>query len=1418
MMLVLAPHRSSGILPLAVLVALFVGGTANGMTPAPDDDEPFLPGVAASYRDASGATAARLDHRLSFHWGGAPPDPRLAGGEFHAVWQGRVQTVAKGDYRFFAFGTGEVELKVAGQTVIARQAMRNDWRESPAVSLPADLVPFELSFRGTVSDARLMVCWSGPDFSLEPIPPHALFHPRESSARGEFERGAALARTLRCGRCHAEERLLSPGPALDRLAGNLSRQWLVDWLTTGEHARMDGDARSPRRMPAMGLTESQASSIADWLLAARGLTPPGESKPAPATPQGGRGRPVISARAGERLFLTLGCLACHTWRDLGASGWPGGGDLTHVGDKRPSDFFSVWLTDPARLNRDHRMPVFSLSDAERTSLALFLAEQKAGGAKPDARPAADAGADGKKLVEQFRCAACHRLPETADFPRVAQLDARSDWRRACTGRSDAAARRPRYQLGEADARAVRQYYTTRRSTPDARDAQTDGRQLLAEHNCLACHVCDGTGESFPLRPPLLAEKLTAVARQFPDLAPLVPAMMPPSLNSVGDKLTDPALADAIARKGDPHRPYLQVRMPRFALSEEELAAIVKELVAADRMPERASPAGINPAARQEPLTLAGGRLVSSDGFGCTSCHQVGSVVPSEAPVNARGPDLAMAGRRIRREWFDRFVRNPARIVPRMEMPSVQIPVTGVLGEKLDDQIAAVWHVLNRPGFEPPLPNPVRVLRHLGTRPDAEPLVVTDVVQHGNNVLVKPFLIGLGNRHNVLLDMESGRLALWTVGDAARQRTKGKSWYWEQAGTPVLDTGVSGSDLRLLADGQELAPSPLGQFVTEVDRWKTAGGSLELDYRLLFNVPLPPGGPTGSHTARVHRKFTALANGFSQELSIAPVPPAVEIPIHVLGAKAAEQASLSSDGWTIHIADTFGSTITLISPAGARFLPDRTAVRLVADGSGKVSATLHYQSSVPVDRFAELPPAAPRQPEAISVAPGFTGERLPLPAEIMPSGFAWRPDGQLVFCTLKGRVFTVNERDMSLDVLADGLPTPYGVNTGPDFVDVSAKYAVLRIRTSPGGQRRIETVASGWGYTADYHDWAVGLPRNDRGEYFLGIPCQQDRRSPAAARFHGNVLRLVPRQPDRDDPRLFAPEPISAGHRFPMGLALDRHGELFVTDNQGNYNPFNELNHVRPGVHFGFINFLDRGKPAPPLTPPAIDIPHPWTRSVNGTCFLDTPPELRARLGRDVFGPLEGHLIGCEYDTRRLIRMTLQRVGDTFQGAAYPLSIPPNDLRSGFLGPIVCAVSPRGELYVGSIRDSGWGAGNNVGEIVRVRVEPDKLPCGIAEVRAVAGGFTIDFFRPVDRDRAASGENHAIQSYRRESTPAYGGRDLDRRTEHAQSLVVSQDARRVTVRFAELRPGFVYEFRLKNLSPAGDFHPAEAHYTLRVVPK
>ena len=93
-----------------------------------------------------------------------------------------------------------------------------------------------------------------------------------------------------------------------------------------------------------------------------------------------------------------------------------------------------------------------------------------------------------------------------------------------------------------------------------------------------------------------------------------------------------------------------------------------------------------------------------------------------------------------------------------------------------------------------------------------------------------------------------------------------------------------------------------------------------------------------------------------------------------------------------------------------------------------------------------------------------------------------------------------------------------------------------------------------------------------------LPCQQDQRSEAAAKYRGQGAEARAAQADARRTRgSIDIEVISSGHRFPMGMARNREGELFVTDNQGNYNPFNELNHVRKGAHFGFINALEKEK-------------------------------------------------------------------------------------------------------------------------------------------------------------------------------------------------------------------------------------------------
>jgi len=1415
-----SPHRSIiiGVVSLAWLMLLADVSTA--VDDEYDEHQSLGSGLIATYSNGQDDRFQRVDRRVSFVWDKRAPDPRLDDGVFRVQWRGTILTQVPGEYRLYAFASGRIRIRLNNRTLLEGSAATAQWLAASPVELSFGWHSLEVDYEKTNDEARVALYWSGPNFQLEPIGRRFFFHDRSDAPADSFRRGRRLTRALRCAACHllgdVSQQLAAP--ALDGLAGNVHSKWLVEWLAAkaSTDRELIGKSLTHRRMPFFALSIEDARAISAFLLArADGSM---EAK----EPAGG------DSAEGQQLLVMRGCLACHRVGELGESGLFGGGDLSQIASKRPRNFFSRWLADPDKINRNHRMPVFDLDENQRADIAAFLG-MLGNPAQHDDQFGSDSDPrlveQGRSLYQQLGCAACHQstADDNIDVPVKTLLAADADWDKSCVGRADRDHRRPGYFLLDEDRHAVRQFVTGLAGSELIKREQ-DAELLLAEHNCLACHARDGSQG--------LAAHIPSIVEAHPELAQQVPAMTPPSLDSVGDKLHRVALSDAIQRGSRGYRSWLSVRMPKFPLTDQQLNTLVHWFVAADRVPDGhpESRSVLTSPRERRMLELAGPRLVSSDGFGCTSCHAIGRVNPHNTPLNALGPNLALLDIRVRRPWFDRWVRDPARIAPRIEMPAIQQPVHGVLDDKLDDQLAAVWHVLNQSDFRPPRPNPFRILRRSGDQRTSQPAVfVTDVVHAAGQTYIKPLLVGLPNRHSVLFDLETNRLARWGIGDMASQRPQGKFWYWDWAATDLLELDRTSSDLVMMRDGHPHQPMLVGQFPTEIDSLQYDDGAIILKHRLQF--PVEPHRRTVWSIVEtlmpINSGSESTSSGVLRVVQIAGCQRQEKVRMHVLSARLMSSARISDEGR----AATFSGgdvRVQLIEPSGVKFDLDGSVTVPPSQPGMSVRIAVRYTTSLLVDQFPIVAPVAPPQdPVALTVVPGFETFRLPVSERFMPTALAWRLDGTLVFSSLAGRVWLARDSDGDqledqITVFSDGFSAPFGVAAGKDYLDVIHKTALVRLFDDDrdGRADRIINLASGWGHTADYHDWSVGLPRDEQGNYYVATACQQDDRLAAAARWRGMVLKLVPREPTREDPHHYTIEPVSHGHRFPMGLARNRRGDLFVTDNQGNYNPFNELNHVVSGLHYGFINMIER-KPGfkPLLTSPAVDIPHPWTRSVNGICFLETPAGLVRGEGEGVFGPFEGHLIGCEYDTRRLIRMSLQRVGDVVQGAAYPFSRENPSVGPSLLGPLAASVSPRGDLYVGCIQDSGWGGGNNQGTLVRMRPRLEQLPVGIAEVLATSEGFVIHFTVPVHAAIAADERNYSISSYTRRSTLIYGGPDEERRTEIIRSVEVSSDARQVTLGVAPLRAGFVYELRLNNLS-GGDhmFFPAEAYYTMRRIPR
>ncbi|MFO0947941.1 MAG: hypothetical protein U1D30_18810 [Planctomycetota bacterium] len=435
-------------------------------------------------------------------------------------------------------------------------------------------------------------------------------------------------------------------------------------------------------------------------------------------------------------------------------------------------------------------------------------------------------AKGRELIAKKRCANCHSMVgavATARLPWRKERSSAAIGRPGCLGEPDPSKDRPGFHFTNEESHAVLGFLD---SLPDEKTTLGPtvlGERILEENNCLACHR---RGNEQGL--------LDVVAQLGITDAKKRAALVPPALTSVGDKLSLEWLVDAVQGKAPRLRPWISPRMPRFRHSKEDLHALVTYFERHDRQVEEGTPVSSADDLASQEMLFAAHRLVGGNGFGCMSCHSIGDYQPAEVEPGARGADLKMLGQRMRPSWFRRWTRDPSRIVPGSEMPSITLAVPGVLDGNVDRQLEALWHGLNSKALTLPTTDAVQTL---AANPNEPVIILRDVFEHGEKEHTsRSFGVGLANGHNILLDLDRFSIRRWWVGDFARQKTRGKTWYWESAGPVLLDVN-DGLPLFALRSTDEsdsfLEPESRGQAVGTLRSFTRGKESADLAYGLDF---------------------------------------------------------------------------------------------------------------------------------------------------------------------------------------------------------------------------------------------------------------------------------------------------------------------------------------------------------------------------------------------------------------------------------------------------------------------------------------------------------------------------------------------------------------------------------------------------------
>ena len=148
--------------------------------------------------------------------------------------------------------------------------------------------------------------------------------------------------------------------------------------------------------------------------------------------------------------------------------------------------------------------------------------------------------------------------------------------------------------------------------------------------------------------------------------------LPPVLTSEGARvnpdwlrrfLADPSLNPASNNRNGV-RNYLQVRMPTFSFSDDEIRSLVLFFEAISHQAQPYMPPKIEPLTTTE-MTMSR-QLFTSTAAPCLRCHATGDPAHD---LTATAPNFLLAKERLRPGWTERWMINPQQIAPGTAMPS-----------------------------------------------------------------------------------------------------------------------------------------------------------------------------------------------------------------------------------------------------------------------------------------------------------------------------------------------------------------------------------------------------------------------------------------------------------------------------------------------------------------------------------------------------------------------------------------------------------------------------------------------------------------------------------------------------------------------------------------------------------------------------
>jgi hypothetical protein len=411
--------------------------------------------------------------------------------------------------------------------------------------------------------------------------------------------------------------------------------------------------------------------------------------------------------------------------------------------------------------------------------------------------------------------------------------------------------------------------------------------------------------------------------------------------------------------------------------------------------------------------------------------------------------------------------------------------------------------------------------------------------------------------------------------------------------------------------------------------------------------------------------------------------------------------------------------------------------------------------------------------------GYSIETIETPKDVRfhATGLDSTKDGVVYIATRFGDVWRYDNEQWFK--FGEGLHEPTGLLVDDDgSILVAQKPELTRLKdtNNDGVADEYEHVVGDWDFHDNYHEYTFGPVKDKQGNYYGTLNLSHGNPGAfslgamgSAGGYRGFAFKV-------DKAGEF--QPYAWGLRSPAGIGSSPQGEVFFTDNQGDWVPTSTLHLLQEDKFYGHpvsllevegytkesITNLSLEKLASMSEKPVVWIPHIEVASSPGN------PEWDTTAGK--FGPFKDQIFIGDQTQSNVFRVILDKVNGVYQGAVL-------NFMNGFQsGNIRTSFDNKGQLWVGQTA-RGWGAKGGKPFGLQKVVWDGTNPFELLDIKLTKTGFKLKFTEKLDASSIVT-DNFTAQEWNYHYSGDYGSPKHNQQALTVSKVSLSKDGREVDV--------------------------------------